>query len=64
LLGNAEQTKISLQKLQLVMKHECIVVTHKTKQQSPQWTTLSPPLPQDKGDPYFLLLSVKTNCAP
>jgi hypothetical protein len=64
LLGNAEETKISLQILQLVMKHGCTVVTHNTKQPTSQWKTLSPLLPQDKGDTYFLKLSVKTDCAP
>jgi len=39
LLRNAEETKISLQTLQLVMKHGFTVVTHKTKQQPPQWKT-------------------------
>jgi hypothetical protein len=64
LLGNAEETKISIEILQLVMKHGCTVVTHRTKQPPPQWKTFSPLLPQDKGDPYFLKLSVKTDCAP
>jgi hypothetical protein len=52
LLRNAEETKISLQTLQMVMKHGCTVVSHKTKPPPQQWKTFSPLLPQDKGDPY------------